>query len=116
MPKRNIESFLDPKYLDEILGSFSKATGLHIEAVNRKGETLAILGNKSRSDFCQFIRCHSKGEKKCLDSYKEATLEAAKWRVDPYGIESMLEIDRKSQKLPKGGYPNGKKQFALRCA
>jgi len=83
MPKRNIESFLDPKYLDEILGSFSKATGLHIEAVNRKGETLAILGNKSRSDFCQFIRCQTKGEKKCLDSYKEATLEAAKWS-EPY--------------------------------
>ncbi len=83
MPKRNIESFLDPKYLDEILGSFSKATGLHIEAVNRKGETLAILGNKSRCDFCQFIRSHSKGEKKCLDSYKEATSEAAKWN-EPY--------------------------------
>ena len=83
MSKRNIDSFLDPKYLEEILGSFSKATGLHIEAVNRKGETLSTLGNKSRSDFCQFIRSHSKGEKKCLDSYKEATLEAAKWN-EPY--------------------------------
>ncbi|KUO70254.1 MAG: histidine kinase [Desulfosporosinus sp. BRH_c37] len=83
MSKRNIESFLDPKYLEEILGSFSKATGLRIEAVNKKGETQAILGNKCRSDFCQFIRSHSKGEKKCLDSYKEATLEAAKWN-EPY--------------------------------
>jgi len=83
MSKRNIENFLDPKYLEEILASFSMATGLHIEAVNRKGEMLAILGNKSRSDFCQFIRSHSKGEKKCLDSYKEATLEAAKWN-EPY--------------------------------
>ncbi|MHB8074334.1 PocR ligand-binding domain-containing protein [Desulfosporosinus fructosivorans] len=83
MSKKNIESFLDPKYLEEILGSFSKATGLHIEAVNRRGETLAILGNKRRSDFCQFIRSHTKGEKKCLDSYKEATLEAAKWN-EPY--------------------------------
>jgi len=83
MSKRNIESFLDPKYLEEILGSFSKATGLHIEAVNRKGETLAVLGNKSRSDFCQFVRSNSKGEKKCLNSYKEATLEASKWN-EPY--------------------------------
>jgi len=83
MIKRNIESFLDPKYLEEILGSFSKATGLHIEAVNRKGETLAILGSKSRSDFCQFIRSNSKGERKCLASYKEATLEAVKWN-EPY--------------------------------
>ena len=83
MAKKNFDSFLDPKYLEEILGSFSKATGLHIEAVNRKGETLSILGNSSRSDFCQFIRSHSKGEKKCLNSYKEATLEAAKWN-EPY--------------------------------
>lgn len=83
MTKRNIESFLDPKYLEEILGSFSKATGLHIEAVNKKGETLAILGSKCRTDFCQFIRSYSKGEKNCIDSYKEATLEAAKWN-EPY--------------------------------
>ncbi len=83
MVKRNIESFLDPKYLEEILGSFSKATGLHIEAVNRKGETLAILGDKCRNDFCQYMRDNTKGERKCIDSYKEATLEAAKWN-EPY--------------------------------
>lgn len=83
MSKKNIDSFLDLKYLEEILGSFSKATGLHIEAVNRKGETLTILGNKDRNEFCQFIRSHCKGEKKCLNSYKEATLEAAKWN-EPY--------------------------------
>ncbi|TGE32963.1 PocR ligand-binding domain-containing protein [Desulfosporosinus sp. Sb-LF] len=83
MRKRDIENFVNHKYLEEVLGSFSKATGLHIEAVNRKGETLAILGNRERSDFCKFIRSNSKGEKKCLDSYKEATLEAAKWN-EPY--------------------------------
>ncbi|OLN31939.1 PocR ligand-binding domain-containing protein [Desulfosporosinus metallidurans] len=83
MSNKSIESFIDPSYLEEVLGSFSKATGLHIEAVNRKGETLAILGNKKRNDFCQFIRSNSKGEKKCLASYKEATLEAAKWN-EPY--------------------------------
>lgn len=83
MSKRTIESFLDQKYLDEILGSFSKATGLHIESVNKKGETLAILGNKERSDFCKYIRSTSKGEKKCLTSYREATLEAVKWN-EPY--------------------------------
>ncbi|EHQ87630.1 PocR ligand-binding domain-containing protein [Desulfosporosinus youngiae] len=83
MSKETIEKFLDPKYLEEILASFSKATGLRIEAVNRKGETLTILGNQSRSDFCQFIRSNSKEEKKCIESYKEATLEAAKWN-EPY--------------------------------
>ncbi|MDP4126895.1 MAG: PocR ligand-binding domain-containing protein [Bacillota bacterium] len=83
MSKNNIESFIDPKYLEEVLGNFSKATGLHIEAVNRKGETLAILGNKHRSDFCEFMRSTSKGEKKCLASYKDAALEASKWN-EPY--------------------------------
>jgi Predicted sensor domain len=83
MSKKNIEDFIDLKYLEEVLGSFSKATGLHIEVVNRKGETLAILGNKSRNDFCQFMRSNPKGERKCISSYKEATLEAAKWN-EPY--------------------------------
>ncbi|WP_407313512.1 PocR ligand-binding domain-containing protein [Desulfosporosinus sp. SB140] len=83
MTTKNMETFLDPQYLEEILGSFSKATGLHIEAVNRKGETLAILGSKKRNDFCQYIRSNSRGEKKCLASYKEAILEASKWN-EPY--------------------------------
>lgn len=83
MSKIEIENFIDLRHLEEVLGSFSKATGLHIEAVNRKGETLAILGNKDRSDFCQFIRSNCRGEKKCIASYKEATLEAAKWN-EPY--------------------------------
>ncbi|MDQ7093296.1 PocR ligand-binding domain-containing protein [Desulfosporosinus sp. PR] len=83
MTTKNIETFLDPQYLEEILGSFSKATGLHIEAVNRKGETLAILGNKERNDFCQYVRSNLKSEKKCLASYKEAILEASKWN-EPY--------------------------------
>jgi ligand-binding sensor protein/AraC-like DNA-binding protein len=83
MDNRNIESFLDPEYLEEILGSFSKATGLHLEAINKKGETLAILGNKSRNDFCEFMRSNSKGSRKCSESYKEASLEAIKWNA-PY--------------------------------
>ena len=83
MTKRTIESFLDQNYLSEILGSFSKATGLHIESVNKKGETLAILGNIKRNNFCQYIRSTGKGERKCLTSYKEATTEAVKWN-EPY--------------------------------
>lgn len=80
---KNIENFLNPDYLEEILGSFTKATGLHIEVVNNKGETFAIPGQLERCDFCKAIRNHPKGEKKCLDSYKRASLEAAKWN-EPY--------------------------------
>jgi two-component system, response regulator YesN len=77
------EKVLDPKYLEEILGSFSKATELHIEAVNKKGETFSIPGGMERCEFCRLIRSYPKGEKRCMDSYKRAGLEAAKWE-EPY--------------------------------
>ncbi|KLU62697.1 HTH-type transcriptional regulator YesS [Peptococcaceae bacterium CEB3] len=77
------ESFIDPQYLDEVLGSFSKATGLNIEVVSNRGETFAIPGGNRRCEFCQHIRKHPKGEKKCIESYRRATLEAAKWN-EPY--------------------------------
>ncbi|WP_206812532.1 PocR ligand-binding domain-containing protein [Paradesulfitobacterium ferrireducens] len=83
MKKASIKDVLDPKYLEEILGSFSKATGLHIEAVNHKGETLSILGKRERCDFCRLIRSHPASERKCIDSYKRASAEAAKWD-EPY--------------------------------
>ncbi|MFZ5642485.1 MAG: PocR ligand-binding domain-containing protein [Bacillota bacterium] len=83
MNKNAMANIIDPIYLEEILGSFSKATGLRIEAVNKKGETFAIPGNKERSEFCRYIRSQPKGEKKCLESYKRATIEASKWN-EPY--------------------------------
>ncbi|GAB6155015.1 PocR ligand-binding domain-containing protein [Desulfosporosinus burensis] len=76
-------NLLDPNYLEEILGSFHNATGLHIEAINNEGATLSVLGELERSDFCRYIRCQPEGEKKCQDSYKRASLEAAKWE-EPY--------------------------------
>lgn len=76
-------NLLDPKYLEESLGSFHNATGLHIEAITNEGETFSVPGNFERSDFCCYIRCQPDGEKKCQDSYKRASLEAAKWE-EPY--------------------------------
>ncbi|KJS46628.1 PocR ligand-binding domain-containing protein [Desulfosporosinus sp. BICA1-9] len=76
-------NLLDPNYLEEILGSFHNATGLHIEAINNEGATFSVLGELERSDFCRYIRCQPEGEKKCQDSYKRASLEAAKWE-EPY--------------------------------
>lgn len=76
-------NLLDPQYLEEILGSFFKATGLHIEAINNQGITFSVPGNLERCDFCRFIRSQPQGEKKCQDSYKRASIEAAKWD-EPY--------------------------------
>ncbi|MDF2572939.1 MAG: putative sensor domain protein, partial [Sporomusa sp.] len=73
----------DVKYLEEILGSFSNATGLHIEAVNDKGETFCIPNKADRCDFCRYIRSQPNGLEKCHASYRQATLEAAKWE-EPY--------------------------------
>lgn len=73
------ENVLDANYLEEILGSFSEATGLQIEAIDNLGETIAIPGNKERCEFCQIIRSHPTGEKKCRDLYERASKEAIKW-------------------------------------
>jgi len=77
------ENLLDPNYLEEVLGSFSEATGLKIEAINNLGETFAMPGNQDRCEFCQLIRSHPNGEKKCRDLYVRASREASKWE-EPY--------------------------------
>lgn len=79
MKNLNIKDFLNPNYLDEILGNFTQATGLRIEAVNYRGETFSIPGKQERSPFCQCIRGHNTGKKRCIDSYKRATVESVKW-------------------------------------
>ncbi|SDI47986.1 PocR ligand-binding domain-containing protein [Desulfosporosinus hippei] len=76
-------NLLDPNYLEESLGSFHNATGLHIEAINNQGVTVSLLGNIERSEFCRYIRSQPEGERKCQDSYKRANFEAAKWE-EPY--------------------------------
>lgn len=73
------ENLLDPNYLEEVLGSFSEATGLRIEAINNSGETFAIPGNQKRCEFCRLIRSHPIGEKKCRNLYERAGREASKW-------------------------------------
>lgn len=83
MHKTLDSNLLDPKYLEESLGSFHDATGLHIEAINKEGVTFSVPGNFERSEFCRYIRCQPEGEKKCQDSYKRASREASKWE-EPY--------------------------------
>ncbi len=83
MHKTLDSNLLDPNYLEETLGSFHNATGLHIEAITNEGITFSVPGNFERSEFCRYIRCQPNGERKCQDSYKRASLEAAKWE-EPY--------------------------------
>jgi len=83
MRKTLDSNLLDPKYLEESLGSFHNATGLYIEAITNEGTTFSVPGNFERSEFCRYIRGQAGGEKKCQDSYKRASLEAAKWE-EPY--------------------------------
>ncbi|ACL22325.1 AraC family transcriptional regulator [Desulfitobacterium sp. LBE] len=83
MNRSSLDGFFDPSYLENILGNFTQATGLRIEAVNYRGETFSIPGSLDRSPFCQCIRNNPQGNKRCIDSYKRATSEAVKWD-EPY--------------------------------
>lgn len=74
---------LDKNYLLDVLTSFSKATGLYIEAVNNKGESYFKPNDMDRSEFCKFVRSHGKCNEKCKESYRVASLEAGKWE-EPY--------------------------------
>lgn len=73
----------DLKYLDEMLGSFCAATGLHIEAVNDQGVTFFAPGGQKRCEFCEFINSNPARWEKCRASYQRANQEAAKWD-EPY--------------------------------
>ncbi|HZK56326.1 MAG TPA: PocR ligand-binding domain-containing protein [Desulfosporosinus sp.] len=74
------EILASTQYFDRILRCFNKATGLHVETVNNKGETIFIPSELKRCDFCNIIRSSPKGEQKCLESYSQASIEAAKWQ------------------------------------
>ncbi|CAH2212232.1 PocR ligand-binding domain-containing protein [Tepidibacter aestuarii] len=74
---------IDKNYLLDVLSSFSKATGLYIDAVNNEGESYFKANNVERSEFCKFIRSHDRCNEKCKESYKVASIEAGKWE-EPY--------------------------------
>jgi len=77
------ENLLDRTYLNDMLGSFARTTGLYVEAVNNDGETIFVPDNRERCQFCKFVRQHPGGQEKCRESYQRANAEAAKWE-EPY--------------------------------
>ncbi|CQR70249.1 Arabinose operon regulatory protein [Sporomusa ovata DSM 2662] len=80
MVDRNL---VDLQYLEDVLDNFSKATGLHVAIVNKKGESFGIFDTAERCGFCRYIRSKPSGVAKCRASYKQATQEASKWE-EPY--------------------------------
>lgn len=77
------DGLFDTQSLDELLGSFCDATGLHTEAVDNSGNTFFVPRNLERCEFCKIIRKNPRGEQKCREIYRQASLEAAKWE-EPY--------------------------------
>ncbi len=71
------------EYLNDILESFYIATGIHAEAVTMGGEALYKQKETTGCQFCKIVQSVPGGEKRCIDSYKRAATEAAKWR-EPY--------------------------------
>ncbi|SMC31944.1 PocR ligand-binding domain-containing protein [Sporomusa malonica] len=76
-------SLINIQYLQDILDNFCKATGLHVEMVNNKGEPFGLVDIAERCEFCEYIRSQPNGLKKCQASYIQASSEATKWE-EPY--------------------------------
>ncbi|MGL5346610.1 MAG: PocR ligand-binding domain-containing protein [Peptostreptococcaceae bacterium] len=74
---------LDKDYVEEMLGSFSKATGLYIEGIDTTGKTFLKPRGLEISELCSYIRTTEEGNRKCEKSYKRACMECFKWK-EPY--------------------------------
>ncbi len=71
-------------FLEKILCSFSKFSGLKAQLVDKEGYTLMSTENEMPDcTFCQLIKGSEKGRQKCRRSYARAGREAAKYG-EPY--------------------------------
>jgi len=79
-----LEKLVGRNFLDKMLCSFSKSTGLKAIFVDKKGNTLISTDHAIKDcHFCEIIRADSLGTKKCQRSYARACTEAAKYG-EPY--------------------------------
>lgn len=79
-----LENLVGQNFLDKMLCSFSKATGLKAIFVDNLGNTLISPDHAIRDcRFCEIIRADSLGREKCQRSYARACTEAAKYG-EPY--------------------------------
>jgi two-component system, response regulator YesN len=79
-----LEKLVGREFLDKMLCSFSKSTGLKAIIVDIMGNALIGTENTIRDcRFCEMIKSDSKGRKKCQRSYSRACKDAAKYG-EPY--------------------------------
>ncbi|MGL5315807.1 MAG: PocR ligand-binding domain-containing protein, partial [Peptostreptococcaceae bacterium] len=74
---------IDEKYIEEMLGSFSKSTGLYVEGVDTRGKTFMKPLNLNRNQLCTYIRNDCNRNQECEKTYERACKEAFKWK-EPY--------------------------------
>lgn len=73
--------FLKEKHTRYMLECFSNATGLYLKGVDPEGRIFLELDNVEECEFCTYVKgCN---EAACTQSYKQACVEAAKWK-EPY--------------------------------
>ncbi|SFR03911.1 PocR ligand-binding domain-containing protein [Desulfoscipio geothermicus] len=79
--KPEVTSFPDEKLLEDILDSFSEATGLRAMFTNLDGRPVFLPRSTDAPKFCKLV--NSRAEYKCFKSYATAGREAVKWD-EPY--------------------------------
>lgn len=76
---QNRIELLDKENLGDLLDSFSKATGIYIDAVDMQGKSLINNRKCEKSEFCKYIRESEDGKLRCQKSYEIACNECGKW-------------------------------------
>lgn len=70
-------------FLQELIDTFSVATGLNVVAVDTEGEAFVSSEYYSTTAYCQYVRSMEGGCSRCRRSYQKACQEAARWK-EPY--------------------------------
>ncbi|OLN29582.1 PocR ligand-binding domain-containing protein [Desulfosporosinus metallidurans] len=79
-----LEKLVGRDFLNKMLCSFSKSTGLKAILVDKMGKTLIATDHAIKDcRFCEMIKADDTGKKKCQRSYARACTDAAKYG-EPY--------------------------------
>ncbi|MDP4125739.1 MAG: PocR ligand-binding domain-containing protein [Bacillota bacterium] len=78
-----LENLVGRSFLNKMLCSFSKSTGLKAILVDSLGNTLIATDEIKDCRFCEMIKADGMGKKKCQRSYARACRDAAKYG-EPY--------------------------------
>lgn len=84
MESQWLEKLVGRDFLNKMLCSFSKSTGLKAILVDKQGKTLISTDDEIKDcRFCEMIKSDGAGKKKCQRSYARACRDAAKYG-EPY--------------------------------